>query len=141
MKYGLDTSVVVRLLTEDPADQAMVAAGWIAKCRAGGDPPMLTDLVVAEAYFALQSHYGVSKRDALAALRELLESGDVEPCGQALRVLRETPAIATARPGFVDRIIHAAIADPGARMLTFEKSAAKLAGAIVLSAGENSGQT
>lgn len=134
MKYGLDTSVVVRLLTEDPADQAEVAAGWLARCRANGDPPMLSDLVVAEAYFALQSHYGVSKRDALAALRELLESGDVMASGQALRVLRETPAPATTKPGFIDRIIHAEIAEPGGRMLTFEKSATKLPGAIVLAA-------
>lgn len=134
MKYGLDTSVVVRLLTEDPPDQAAVAAEWIANCRVNGEPPMLTDLVVAEAYFALQTHYGVSKRDALAALRELLESGDVVASGQALRVLRETPALATAKPGFLDRIIHAEIAAPGARMLTFEKSAAKLPGAIVLAA-------
>jgi predicted nucleic-acid-binding protein len=134
MKYGLDTSVVVRLLTEDPPDQAGVAAEWLARCRANGDPPMLSDLVVAEAYFALQTHYGVSKRDALAALRELLESGDVMANGQALRVLRATPALAAAKPGFMDRIIHAQIAEPGAHMLTFEKSAAKLPGVIVLTA-------
>jgi predicted nucleic acid-binding protein len=139
MNYGLDTSVVVRVLTDDPPDQAAVAAEWIAKCRADGAPPVLTDLVVAEAYFALQTHYGVSKRDALAALRELLESGDVLASGQALRVLRETPGLAAAKPGFMDRIIHAAIVESGARMLTFEKSAAKLPGVIVLAPGNPPG--
>lgn len=134
MKYGLDTSVVVRLLTEDPAHQAKVAAEWLARCRANGDPPTVSDLVVAEAYFALRTHYGVSKREALAALKELLESGDVMPTGRALRVLRETPAPASAKPGFIDRIIHAEIAEPGGRMLTFEQSAAKLPSAIVLAA-------
>ena len=93
---------------------------------------MISDLVVAESYFALQSHYGVSKREALAALRELLESGDVVPSGHALRVLRETPQPATAKPGFIDRVIHAEITQAGGRLLTFERSAAKLAGTMVL---------
>ena len=139
MNYGLDTSVVVRLLTEDPPHQAAAAAAWIASCRADGSPPVLTDLVVAEAYFALQTHYGVSKSDALAALRELLESGDVLARGQALRVLRETPGLASAKPGFLDRIILAEIAAAGAQMLTFEKSAAKLSGSIVLAVGDPPG--
>lgn len=132
MKCGLDTSVVVRLLTGDPPQQAAVAFEWIAKCRAAGDPPVLSDLVVAEACFALQTHYRVPKREALAALRELLESGDVAPTGHALRIIRETPALASAKPGFIDRIVHAEITAPGGLMLTFEKSATKFPKTIVL---------
>ena len=135
MKTGLDTSVVVRLLTEDPPAQAAAAAEWIAKCRARGEPPSISDLVVAESYFALQTHYGVTKRDALAALKELLESGDVTPTGHALQVLRSGQALATARPGFLDRVIHAEITAAGRELLTFEKSATKLPDTIVITAG------
>ena len=134
MKHGLDTSVVVRLLTGDPPEQAAVAAEWIARCRSRGDLPSVSDLVIAEAYFALQTHYRVPKREALAALRELLESGDVTPAGHALRVLRETPSPASAKPGFVDRLVHAEIHESGGRMLTFEKTGGKLANTLVLGA-------
>ena len=105
MKTGLDTSVVVRVLTEDPPDQAAEAAQWITGCRARGEAPWVSDLVVAEAYFALQTHYGVSKREALAALRELLGSGDVTPTGRALGVLRALEDPAASKPGFLDRVI------------------------------------
>ena len=135
MKTALDTSVVVRLLTEDPPAQAAAAAEWITKCRARGQAPSISDLVVAESYFALQTHYQVTKRDALAALKELLESGDVAPSGHALQVLRSGRELATARPGFLDRIIHAEITAAGGQLLTFEKSAAKLPATIVISPG------
>lgn len=135
MKTGLDTSVVVRVLTEDPPDQAAEAAQWIAACRAQGEAPWVSDLVVAEAYFALQTHYGVPKAEALAALRELLESGDVAPTGRALEVLRSLERPSSSKPGFLDRVIHAEIISRGGRMATFEKSAAKLPSTFVLGSG------
>jgi predicted nucleic acid-binding protein len=132
VKTGLDTSVVIRLLTEDPPDQAAAAAAWIARCRAQGEPPSISDLVVAESYLALQTHYSVPKREAAAALEELLESGDVAPSGHALEVLRSKTSLASARPGFLDRVIHAEITAAGGDMLTFEKSASKLPRTIVI---------
>jgi predicted nucleic acid-binding protein len=135
MKHGLDTSVVLRLLTGDPPAQAQLAAEWVARCRASGHPATVSDLVMAESYFALQTHYRVPKREALAALRELLESGDVAPAGQALQVLRSSHSLASAKPGFVERLIHAAIRGSGARMLTFERSARRLPQTTVLDNG------
>ena len=135
MKAGLDTSVVVRVLTEDPPAQAAEAAHWIAGQRAQGNAPWISDLVVAEAYFALQTHYGVPKKEALAALREFLESGDVTPTGHALEVLRTLERPASSKPGFIDRVIHAEISSRGGRMATFEKSATKLPDTIVLGSG------
>ena len=92
----------------------------------------MSDLVAVETYLALQSHYRVPKAEALLALRKILESGDVEPAGCALEVLRNTPNIANANPGFVDRIIHAEIRSYGGRLLTFEKAATKLPATKVL---------
>jgi len=132
MKSGLDTSVVVRILTEDPPEQALAAAMWIAEKRAHGHAPWVSDLVVAEAYFALQTHYNVPKNKALAALRALLESGDVKPTGRALDVLRSLDHPASAKPGFVDRLIHAEMLSMGGKLATFEKSAAKLPDTIIL---------
>ncbi len=132
MKWGLDTSFIMRLLTGDPPDQAQAAAAWLAKLRHNGERPLVSDLVVAETYFALQSSYKVPKAEAIAALLEFLSSGDVEATGAAPEVLR-TANLANAKPGFVDRLIHAAYADQQASLITFEKSAGKLPKVRVLS--------
>ena len=131
MTHGLDTSVVMRLLTGDPPDQAEVAATFVAESKAAGDRLLVTDLVVAEVYFALHSKYKVPKAEALQRLREFVESGEVE-AGVAARVLR-APNLASAKPGFVDRLIHATNSNDQARLVSFEKSVSKLAGAKALS--------
>ena len=131
MTHGLDTLVVMRLLTGDPPDQAEVAATFLAESKAAGDRLLVTDLVIAEVYFALHSKYKVPKAEALQRLREFVESGEVE-AGVAARVLR-TPNLASAKPGFVDRVIHATYSNDQARLVSFEKSVSKLAGAKVLS--------
>ena len=131
MTHGLDTSVVMRLLTGDPPDQAEVAATFLAESKAVGDRLLVTDLVIAEVYFALHSKYKVPKTEALQRLREFVESGEVE-ASAAAQVLR-TPNLASAKPGFVDRLIHATYSNDQARLVSFEKSVRKLAGAKVLS--------
>jgi len=126
MISGLDTSFIIRLLTGDPPEQAGKAQEWLERCLQRGDRPTISDMVVVEAYFALQSYYHVPKAEALKALRRLLESGDVEPIGFALEIMKNTPNLANAKPGFVDRIIHAEIRSQGGQLLTFEKAASKL---------------
>lgn len=132
MTVGLDTSFLIRLLTGDPPDQAARAQEALQRCRERGERILVTDLVVIEAYFALQSYYQVPKAEALDALQRVLESGDVEPTGFALEIMRTTPNLAKSKPGFVDRLIHAEVRSHQGRLLTFEKAAAKLAAAKVL---------
>ena len=132
MKFGLDTSFVIRLLIGEPTDQAETAQEWMERCQQLGVRPKVTDIVIVEAYFALQTHYEVPKPVAWEALQKLLESGDVEPNGFALEVMRNTPNLAKAKPGFVDRIIHAEARSAGAQLLTFEKAAARLSETKVL---------
>lgn len=132
MTVGLDTSFIIRLLTGDPPDQAAKAQEVLQECLRSGDIPIITDMVVVEAYFALQSYYHVPKAEVLKALQRLLESGDVKPVGAALDIIKSTPNLANAKPGFVDRIIHAEIRSHNGRLLTFEKAAAKLTATKVL---------
>lgn len=125
MKVALDTSVVLRLLIGEPASQAERAWQSIVEARASGDGALVSDLVVSEAYFALQHHYGVPKAKALEQLRALFDSGDISPAGRAVDVL-QSPGLATPNPGFVDRMIHAEYVRVADRVLTFEKAARKL---------------
>jgi predicted nucleic acid-binding protein len=126
MKVGLDTSVVLRLLIGEPKRQAERAWQSIVGARSAGDEAVASDLVASEAYFALQHHYGVPEAKALAQLRALFDSGDVSAIGGAAEVLK-TPGLESARPGFVDRLIHDGyVVGEVDRVLTFEKAAGRL---------------
>lgn len=131
MKTGLDTSVVLRLLLGQPADQAARAVAFLDSLSRGGHQAVVSDLVVAETYFALQHHYGVSKQDALLGLRRLFAAGEIKPLGEAAEVLA-TDRLASAKPGFVDRLIHGAYANAAGDMVTFENAAGKLKSVRVL---------
>ncbi len=131
MKVGLDASVVLRLLVGQPEDQAQRAQAYLDGLARRGDQPIVSDLVIAEAYFALQHHYGVPKREALQALRQMLAAGEIGPTGTAAEVLALTN-LATAKPGFVDRMIHRGYTAHHGTMITFEQAAAKLGSVEVL---------
>lgn len=129
MRYALDTSVVLRLLIGEPADHLVSAVAFLDEAGRQGSKPAVSDLVIAESYFALQFHYGISKKDALGALHALLEGGEILALGQAGKVLSESNP---SKPGFVDRLIHAAYVAEGCQMVTFEKAAGKLDDVVVL---------
>ncbi|NQX02001.1 PIN domain-containing protein [bacterium] len=131
MKYELDTCVVIRLLLEDPAEMHAVALQFLNAAVAAGDQVLLSDLVVSETYFALQHHYQVTKASAIESLRRLLAGGEIHASGHAEEVLA-VENLATAKPGFVDRLIHAGSANSGCQWVTFEKSASKLRDTLVL---------
>ena len=131
MNVGLDTSVILRLLVGKPASQAEVAVKFLDDLQRQGDRPVVSDLVISETYFALQFHYHVTKAAALSALTSMLSTGEIKATGQAGEVLAQG-GLATAKPGFVDRLIHAAYTVGGETMATFEKSAAKLPRVSVL---------
>jgi predicted nucleic acid-binding protein len=125
MTIGLDTSVVLRLLVGEPDDQWQRALEFLETLARRGERPMVSDLVVAETYFALQHHYGVPKSEALQALRRMFAEGEIGSSGAASEVL-EMAGLATAKPGLVDRLIHRAYTQGGGAMATFEHSAKKL---------------
>jgi predicted nucleic-acid-binding protein len=131
VKVGLDTSVVLRLLTGQPAGQAEAAVAFLDDLQRRGDRPVLSDLVVEESYFALQYHYRVEKDEALKALARLFGDGEIESMGHAAEVLA-TRNLASAKPGFVDRLIHREYIGGGGRMATFEIASAKLTSVVVL---------
>jgi predicted nucleic-acid-binding protein len=129
---GLDTSVVMRLLTEQPEEQARAALRYLWQRFDAGDRVLVSDAVVAEAYFALQHYYGDSKGQALEQLRRLLATPGIECAGEAGEVLR-LEGLESAKPGFLDRVIHQQYLRAGAEeVATFERSATKLPMARVL---------
>lgn len=128
MTWALDTSVVMRLLVQQPTADYARAAVFVERCLEAKGRVFVSALVLSEAYFALQHHYGISKRDALEMLAAFARHGDVTVSPSALSVLT-TPGLATAKPGFVDRLIHGEARAAGHALATLERAAAKLEGA------------
>ncbi len=128
---SLDTSVVLRLLMATPLDQFHQATRFVEQQREAGMPVHVGDLVLSEAYFALQSFYHLAKGDSIDAISAFVEHGGVTVSQIATDVLA-LPNLGSAKPGFVDRLIHGASHAQGHTLVTFEKAAKKLPATLVL---------
>jgi len=122
---GLDTSVVLRLLTGVPENQAKVALDQLGSLAGEKKKPLVSDLVVVEAYFALTFHYEVPKQEALEKLLDLLESGVVfpDPNGAALQTLKSEEK---TKAGFPDQLIRAQYLEIAEEVLTFDADFGKM---------------
>jgi len=79
-RFGIDTSILVRLATGDPEDGFEHCVRNLTALVERDDAEVFaSNQVIGEAYIALQHHYGVSKTDARAALTSVLKSGLVAP--------------------------------------------------------------
>jgi predicted nucleic-acid-binding protein len=125
IRAALDTSVVMRLLTGQPQELSLLARSYMAEVEQAGAKVVVSNLVVLEAYFACQHHYGMPKDAVLAGLQRLLSMPTFVVHPQLLPLLA-TPGLATAKPGFLDRLIHAESESARLPLVTFEKTAARL---------------
>ena len=83
-RFGIDTSILVRLATGDPEDGFEHCLRKLTALIERDDGEMFaSNQVIGEAYIALQHHYGVSKPEARAALVSVLKSGLVAPLNGA----------------------------------------------------------
>ncbi len=123
-RFGIDTSVLVRLLTGDPEKDF---ENCVSKLRALVDDQdgeiFVSNQVVGETYAAVQHHYGVSKADARASLLDALRSGLVAPLNG--RSVIEALA-ASGGPGLFDRLIADDYSRAGLEVLTLDQKMASL---------------
>jgi len=129
--FSLDTSFVLRILTENPDSQLPVALAFYKEQRQAGSQLFISDLVISECYFALQFHFDFTKADALAALKALTAEAPITIKPSA-RLVFDLPNLSQMKPGFTDRLIHGAAKIEGKTLVTFEKAARKLPDTLVL---------
>lgn len=122
--FGIDTSILVRLTTGEPQeafDEAVAALTEMVEREHAS--VFAGNMVIGEAYIALQHHYGVTKADAKSALRSVLTSGLLAPVGGEA-VLE---ALATTRGcGLLDRLIALQYTESGLTTLTLDRKMATL---------------
>ena len=122
--FGIDTSVLVRLATGEHPEAFNEAVAVLTEMVERKHASIFAgNMVIGEAYIALQHHYGVTKADAKSALRSVLTSGLIAPVGGE-SVLE---ALATTRGcGLLDRLIALQYTESGLTTLTLDRKMATL---------------
>ena len=124
LRYGTDTSVLMRLLTGHPEDEYQ-------RCRQGLGRMVEEDKaeifasnqVIREAYIALRHHYGISKPDARQSLTQDLTSGLIGPLnGQPVLIILSEQGGA----GLLDRLIADDYSRQVYETLTLDRRMARL---------------
>ena len=122
-RYGIDTSVLVRLMTNRPAENTAYCVNQLAALVEGGAEVFASNQAIGEAYVAVQHHYGVSKTDARTALLRALRSGLVV----ALNGRSVIGALqASGGPGLFDRLIADDYSRANLEVLTLDRKMATL---------------
>ena len=123
-RYGIDTSVLVRLVTREPeADFEDCVNKLRVLVEEQRCEVFASNQVVGEAYIAIRHHYGKSSAEARATLADVLRSGLVAPLNgiaviQALR--------SEGGPGLFDRLIADDYSRAGLQTLTRDRAMASL---------------
>jgi predicted nucleic acid-binding protein len=129
-RFGIDTSILVRLLTGDPEDGYRRCVEALTGFVEGeGGEVFASNQVIGEAYVAVQHHYGVTKADARAGLTSVLSSGLVAPANGA-SVFAALQAEGGC--GLLDRLIADDYRRAEMVTLTLDKRMAALPGARLL---------
>ena len=128
-RYGIDTSVLVRLVTGTPPDAYSRCVERLHALIGSGAEIFASNQVIGEAFVAVQHHYGVSAVDARAELSKALRSGLVVPMnGRAVIEALE----AAGGPGLFDRLIADDYARADLHVLTLDRKMAGLPDAQLL---------
>ena len=127
--YGIDTSVLVRLLTASPEAAFVRCVRRLQSLIEEGTEVFASNQVIGEAYIAVQHHYGIGRSDVRSALLDVLQSGLIKPLnGLAVFAMLES----NTGPGFLDRLIVDDYARADLETLTLDR---KMAAALPVARG------
>lgn len=122
--YGIDTSVLVRLLTGvPPREYERCERELSTLVEHDGAEVFASNQVIGEAYITVQHHYGFSSTDARSGLVSILTSGLVAPLnGRTVIEALE----ASGGPGLFDRLIADDYSRADLQVLTLDRRMATL---------------
>ena len=118
MSAFVDTNILVRHLTGDPADMAARATAYLAEAA----EMYLTDLIVAETVYVLESFYEAPREQVGAAMRSLVSMRSVVTVDPAL-LLRAIEVYETDRLDFAEAYLVACAESTGVgRVASLDRS-------------------
>lgn len=122
--YGIDTSVLLRLVTGDPDasfKDSVAALGRLVQQK--NAVIAASNQVIGEAYIALQHHYGLTKQEARDDLATVMKCGLVAPLNG--RAAMDALA-ASGGCGLLDRLIADDYLKAGCEVVTLDRKMAAL---------------
>lgn len=118
MSAFVDTNILVRHLTGDPPDMAERATAYLAQAS----ELYLTDLVVAETVYVLESFYEAPRHKIATAMRSLISMRSVVTVDAAL-LLRTIEVYENDRLDFADAYLVACAESTGiGRVASFDRA-------------------
>jgi predicted nucleic-acid-binding protein len=123
---GLDTNIIIRYVAQDEPRQSAAATRLLEKTLSADEPGFVSLVTMCEVAWVLAECYGADGARIRTVLQGLLETRQivVESADLAWRALRAWEGSAA---DFSDALVgEVAIAAGASKVLTFDKSAAKL---------------
>lgn len=119
MSAFIDTNILIRHLTGDPADLAARATAYLGTTR---EQLLLTDLVAAETVYVLESFYEVPRAQVAHAVRALVAFDSIICVDPAL-LLRALEVYETDRLDFAEAYLVACAESTGVdKIASFDRS-------------------
>lgn len=123
---ALDTNVLLRLLLRDDAAQARAAEQFVESCRVNDELCLVSQIVMVEAAWVLESAYGYP-RNQIAEMIEYILLADALSVEEAHHVWAALRDYRASRADFADCLIGRANQALGSeRTVTFDRIAARL---------------
>ena len=118
MSAFLDTNIIVRHLTGDPADMAAQSTAFLA----AESELLLADLIVAETVYVLESYYEAPRRQVAESVRSLIAFPSIVTVDSAL-LLRAIEVYELDRIDFAEAyLVACAESSDVNRVASFDKS-------------------
>lgn len=131
----LDTNVLLRFITGEPADQASEVAHLMAAADAGQLKLAVLPMVLAEAVFVLTGFYEHPRSKVADVLAHLISSPGFQTEEQE-RMLKALHLFGAGKLDFIDCYLAAVSAQEERIVVSFDRALAKLAGSTVRKPGD-----
>jgi predicted nucleic-acid-binding protein len=131
----LDTNILLRFITGEPAGQAKDVAVLVVAAEAGKVRLCVLPMVLAEAVFVLTGFYKHPRSKVAEVLTHLLSSPGFHS-DEAERMLLSLKLFGAGKLDFVDCYLAAASIREGRTLVSFDKDLAKLHGITVMKPGD-----
>ena len=123
-RYLVDTNVLLRFLTGQPARQAEASKRLFEAAAAGTISLDVSPVIVAEAMYTLVSFYKVDRIEAAVKVAALLRRRGVK-VRDADQVFGALERLQKANVGFADAFLAAGGAEQGVPVATFDRDLVK----------------
>ena len=131
----LDTNILLRFITGEPADQAKDVAALFSAAETGKVRLAVLPMVLAETVFVLTDYYEHPRSKVTDVLSHLISCPGFHSDNQE-RMLGALKLFAAGKIDFVDCYLAAASIQEGCAVVSFDRDLAKLHGVTRLKPGD-----